>query len=54
MRSEQHRNEAFASIVNELPEKRQYIFNIIARNVDITIQISNINGFGLIQEQESE
>ena len=38
MRSEQHRNEAFASIVNELPEKRQYIFNIIARNVDITIQ----------------
>lgn len=38
MRSEIHRNEAFASIVNELPEKRQYIFNIISRNVDITIQ----------------
>ncbi len=38
MRAEQHRNEAFISIINDLPEKRLYIFNIIGRNPDITIQ----------------
>lgn len=38
MRSEQNRNEAFASIVDNLPKRRQYVFNLIKGNENITTQ----------------